>query len=76
VEDLPEKTDWEIKRLVAEYDRSDVRPPSFASEKNVNTVSVQFVLKTDKIEKPEAPAAAAEPERPATFWTKILDLFR
>jgi len=76
VGDLPEKTDREIKRLIAEYDRSDVRPPSFASGKNVNTVSVQFVLRTDKIEKPGAPAAAAEPEQPATFWTRILDLFR
>lgn len=76
VRELPEKTDREIKRLLDEYDRSDVRPPSFASGKNVNTVSVQFVLKTDKIEKQETPAAPAEPKQPATFWTRILDLFR
>jgi X-X-X-Leu-X-X-Gly heptad repeat protein len=76
VSDLPEKTDEEIQKLMDDYDKSDVTPVSFASAKNANTLSVQFVIKTDKIEKPDAPAPAAEPEAPVTIWTRIADLFR
>jgi hypothetical protein len=34
-----------IEKLIADYDKSDVKPVSFASDKNVNTQSVQFVMK-------------------------------
>jgi X-X-X-Leu-X-X-Gly heptad repeat protein len=75
VKDLPQKTDDEIQKLMNDYDKSGLKPPSFASPKNINTLSVQFVLKTDKIEKPAVPTATAAPEQKETIWTRIADLF-
>ncbi|NLA86706.1 MAG: YhgE/Pip domain-containing protein, partial [Clostridiales bacterium] len=75
VKDLPQKTDKEIQKLMDEYDKSDVKPVSFASPKNLNTASVQFVMKTDKIEKPEPPVPAPEPEQKETVWDRIVNLF-
>jgi X-X-X-Leu-X-X-Gly heptad repeat protein len=73
--DLPQKTDAEIQKLLDAYDKSDVKPVSFASDKNINTLSVQFVLKTDKIEKPEAPEPEPEPEQKETIWDRFVNLF-
>jgi X-X-X-Leu-X-X-Gly heptad repeat protein len=73
--DLPQKTDAEIQKLLDAYDKSDVKPASFASDKNINTLSVQFVLKTDKIEKPEAPEPEPEPEQKETIWDRFVNLF-
>jgi hypothetical protein len=52
-----------------------MKPVSFASPKNVNTVAVQFVLKTDKIDLPEVPEAAPEPAPKETVWDRFVDLF-
>ncbi len=76
LKDLPAKTDEEIEKLLSDYDKSDVKPVSFASDKNVNTLSVQFVMKTDKIEKPEIIETAPEPDQPKTIWDRFIDLFR
>jgi uncharacterized phage infection (PIP) family protein YhgE len=76
VSDLPDKVDEEISKLMDKYDKSGFKPVSFVSEKNVNTVSVQFVMKTAPIEVPEAPAAAGEDPAPENFWTRFLALFR
>lgn len=48
---------------------------SFISEKNTEVASVQFVIKTDAIEIPEAVKADTEPEKKLTFWQKLLSLF-
>ncbi len=76
VKDLPQKTDKEIQKLMDDYDKSDVKPVSFASPKNLNTASVQFVMKTDKIEKPEPPATAPEPVHKETIWDRFISLFK
>ena len=80
VRDLPQKTDEEIQKLLDEYDKSDLKPVSFASPKNVNTLSVQFVMKTDNIEPPEEPETAfetaAEADQPKSILDRFLDLFR
>ena len=48
---------------------------SFISEKNTEVALVQFVIKTDAIEIPEAVKADTEPEKKLTFWQKLLSLF-
>ena len=76
VKDLPQKTDEEIQKLMDAYDKSDVKPVSFTSPKNTNTVSVQFVMKTDRIEKPATPETAPEPAQKETIWDRFVDLFK
>jgi putative membrane protein len=76
VSGLPDKTDQEIAKLLDGYDKSGLKPVSFTSSKNTGTVSVQFVLKTEKIEAPAAPAPVPEPAKPETVWDKFIDLFR
>lgn len=48
---------------------------SFVSEKNTNIQSVQFVIKTDPIEKPEIEQPVVQVEEKLTFWQKLLRLF-
>lgn len=74
--DLPQKVEKIGDELLSEYDKSDYRPVSFISSENKNVSSVQFVMRTEKIEKKDAtPVQAAEPEA-KTIWTRLLDLFR
>lgn len=76
LKDMPSKVDEQINNLLNEYDKSDFKTTSFVSAKNVNTDLVQFVFKTDKVEKAEAPAEApVQPEVPS-IWTRFLDLFK
>lgn len=76
VRDLPARIDEEIEKLMDTYDKSDYQPVSFVSGKNVNTASVQFVMKTAPIELPEAPAAAAPEAVQESFWTRLMALFK
>ena len=54
---------------------SDFEVVSFVSEKNKNVESVQFVIQTEAIAIPEAPAPAAPAEEKLSFWQKLLRLF-
>ncbi len=54
---------------------TDFEPVSFVSSKNTNIEFVQFVAKTEAIEKTEAVAAAAPEEAPLNAWQKFLHLF-
>lgn len=76
LKDMPSKVDEEINKLLNEYDKSDFKPVSFVSDKNDNTVSVQFILKTEKIEVPEIPAVINTEKDDSNIWTRFLDLFR
>ena len=50
---------------------------SFVSDKNTDIKAVQFVMKTEKIEKPVAKVEKKEEVREKkSFWEKFLDLFR
>lgn len=73
---IPKQVQDRIDEYMAPYDKSDYKPVSFVSEKNTNISSVQFVIKTEKIEKeePEKPQEAVT-ETPS-FWTKLKDLFQ
>ena len=74
--DIPKQVQDRIDEYMAPYDKSDYKPVSFVSDKNKNISSVQFVIKTEKIEKeePEKPQEAVT-ETPS-FWTKLQDLFQ
>lgn len=73
--DLPGQIDSAIDDLMSGYDTSDFAPVSFVSEQNGKVNSVQFVLKTDKIEKAEAPEEAEADTKSGSFWTRLKALF-
>lgn len=75
-QDMPEQVTKEIDEMLAQYDKSDFEAVSFVSEKNEEVNSVQFVLKTEPIEKVEKDKEEeAEPEK-KSLWERFLDLFR
>lgn len=67
--------DKQINELLDDIIGSGDESESFASDKNTDINSVQFVLKTAPIEIPEAPSV--EPAEPVklNFWQKLLKLF-
>ncbi len=73
--DLPEQMRDEIDKMLADYDKSDYEPVSFVSAENENVNSVQFVMKTEKIKKPEVDSSAQVEEKKKGFWARLLDLF-
>ena len=76
IKDLPQNIDAYSKDLLSDYDKSDYEPVSFISSENRDVTSVQFVMRTEKIEKEEARPAQTTEKEPETFWTRLLDLFR
>lgn len=50
---IPDKVQAEIDAMMAEYDKSDFVPKSFADERNTNVNLVQFVMTTEAIALPE-----------------------
>ncbi|WP_230500224.1 YhgE/Pip domain-containing protein [Sutcliffiella rhizosphaerae] len=73
--DLPKQMQAEINKMIQEYDKSDFKPVSFVSPKNENVSSVQFVIKTESIKKPEKQTKQAEPEKKKGFWELLKALF-
>lgn len=73
--DMDTQIQNQIDDTLAELSGSDAPVVSFVSDKNENVDSVQFVIKTDAIEKQEAEAVVAE-EKPKTgLWQKLMALF-
>ena len=64
-----------IDDIIAEIGGSDDTIMSFVSEKNTNVETVQFVIKTQAIEKPEADTQQEEIVEHLNFWQKLLRLF-
>ncbi|MFT9596805.1 YhgE/Pip domain-containing protein [Mesobacillus sp.] len=73
--DLPEQMQQEINEMIKEYDKSDFEPVSFVSAKNEKVTSVQFVIKTEAIQKEEQEVTKAKPEKKKGFWDLLLELF-
>lgn len=73
--DLNTEVSDEISTMVTAMMGSDVETKSFASGKNVNIQSVQFVLQTEAIETAAPVDTAAPEEEPLSFWQKLLNLF-
>ncbi len=73
--DMDVQIEDEIDDTIDSMSGSDIPVTSFVSEKNENVESVQFVIKTAAVEKPE-PAAEPETEQEKlTFWQKFMKLF-
>ncbi len=76
VKDMPQQIETEIDKMLSQYNKSDFKPVSFVSSKNEATNAVQFVIRTEAIEKPK-PVEADKPEgEKDNIWTRFLKLFR
>jgi putative membrane protein len=73
---MPAQMQEQINEMIGEFDKSDFTPVSFTSPKNEDVYSVQFVIKTESIEKKEEDTKTIEPEKEKGFWDLLLDLFR
>ncbi len=68
------KVDEQIQTVLDSLTGGD-EVTSFVSEKNTDIDSVQFVIKTAAIEKPEETVVDETPVVKRTFWQKLLHLF-
>lgn len=73
---LPDELKSEIEKMLDDFDFSNFKPSSFASEKNTKIGVVQFVLRTEKIEIPEDDDQTKEEDGKKSLWQRFLDLFR
>ncbi len=73
--DMDSKINEKIDDLLSGISGTGDKVISFVSEKNTNVAAVQFVLKTDSIDKPELTISFDSKEVKLTFWQKILNLF-
>ena len=65
----------EITAMTSSITGGDAETVSFVSDKNTDVASVQFVIKTAAIEKPEAAAPETAEEEALDFRQKLLRLF-
>lgn len=70
------KIQEQIDELLASLGGDDYTPTSFVSEKNKEVASVQFVIKTDAIEKPEEEVVEVEPTEETSVLQKFINLFK
>lgn len=64
-----------IDQMLADVTGNLETIPSFVSNEDIHVDAVQFVLKTDAVQKEEPPKATEETEEPKNFWEKLTDLF-
>lgn len=72
---MDNKINNKINDIVASISGSGSETCSFVSEKNTDVDSVQFVIKTDKIEVKEKEPQKDKTEGKLNFWQKLLRLF-
>lgn len=65
----------QIDEMLGSISGNNAKVVSFVSDKNTNISAVQFVLKTDSIQLPEAKKAIALTPIKLSFWQKLLQLF-
>ena len=65
----------EIAAMTSSITGGNAETVSFVSDKNPDVASVQFVIKTAAIEKPEAAVPETAEEEVLDFWQKLLRLF-
>lgn len=65
----------EIDNMITEATGSDMETTSFASEKNTNVDSVQFVIQTEAISIEEVVSTQPVVQEKLNFWQKLLRLF-
>jgi X-X-X-Leu-X-X-Gly heptad repeat protein len=77
--DIPDQIQTEIDKMKDEYLPADFDPVSFTSSKNTDTGYVQFVMKTEGIEKPDKDKEeekTAQTTGQETFWDRLAALFK
>lgn len=65
----------QIDEILASIQGEETETTSFASEKNTNIESLQFVIKTSAIEKVETDAPTEKESGSTSFWQKLTQLF-
>lgn len=73
--DMDSQISDKIDEITSSLTGSDEDTMSFVSSKNTNVDSVQFVIKTDAVEKENTSAVASENKKQMTFVEKLLHLF-
>jgi X-X-X-Leu-X-X-Gly heptad repeat protein len=73
-DNMPEQIETAVDEILADYDTSDFIPESFTSEENTVT-SVQFVLQTEQIKKPELQEEVVVQNDNKNIWTRLKELF-
>ncbi|MGN0369328.1 MAG: hypothetical protein ACI4EW_02155 [Butyrivibrio sp.] len=80
--DMREETDGldleisdRIDEMIANITGGNTETVSFVSDKNTNIRSVQFVIKTDSVEKEKVEVPPANTTEKLNFWQKLLRLF-
>lgn len=72
---MDDEINSKIDDVISEMKDGDGEVTSFVSDKNTDVESVQFVIKTDAIEIPEAEEEEQPAEEELAFWQKLLRLF-
>lgn len=73
---MDEKMQTQIDDVMNEFMPKDFKPVSFASKKNPEVASVQFVYMTEGLKMKKPAEEAVTVEKPKSILDKILDLFR
>ena len=73
--DMDTQVEDTIDDMLLTISGDDGETVSFASEKNTEVSSVQFVIKTAAIEKEDTSVTEEAPAEKTTFWQKFLHLF-
>lgn len=74
--DMDTKITDQIDDMLDSMTGENVETGSFVSEKDTNVEKVQFVIKTDSIEKPEEQENVQTEEVQESLWQKLTDLFK
>lgn len=73
--DMNSEIDKKIDEMLGSISGKGDQVVSFVSDKNTKVSAVQFVLKTDSINLPEAPKTPSIKPEEQSFWQKLLKLF-
>ena len=73
--DIPNLIKHEIENLISEFSSAEFEAKSFTSGRNVNISFVQFVFKTEGIQKPAAENSAPIDAEQPSFWDRVAQLF-
>ena len=74
--DMDTQVEDAIDEMVSSISGGDDETVSFVSDKNTDVEAVQFVIKTDAIEKQEVKAEVKETSKKQSFWRKLVNLFK
>lgn len=74
--DMDDQIQEQIDSILDSLGGNEGEPESFVSDKNTDVKSVQFVIKTDAIEKPDTDDTQETETETLTFWQKLINLFK